>query len=293
MKDNPRSAALILLVTLSLIWGTSFILIKQGLKIFSPDEVGAIRVAAASLCLMPIALFQLRGLQAKQYLRLLASGLLGIFIPAFLFAIAQTRIESSVAGILNTLTPIFTLVIGAIVFQQRFRMISIIGIFVGFMGTAILILTRSGTDLSGGFNPYALLIVVACVCYASNLNLIKYTIPELKAITITSVSVFLIGPIALIYLFFFTHFSEKVIAGNGSFQALAFVVLLGLMGTAIATILFNRLLKISTPLFTSSVTYLIPIVAVVWGLIDHEKLMPGHFVGMAAIIGGVYLANRR
>jgi drug/metabolite transporter (DMT)-like permease len=292
MTDSTKGTAILLLIVLSLIWGTSFILIKQGLKVFEPEEVGAIRVSAAALFLLPAALYRLSNLRLKHFVKLLLSGMMGIFIPAFLFAVAQTRMDSSVAGILNTLTPIFTMIIGALLFQQRFRMISIIGIVLGFAGTFMLMLSRVEGKVEG-VNLYALLIVVACILYGSNLNFIKFKIAELSPMTITSVALLLLGPLSLAYLFGFTGFVGKFSTHQGAWQAFGFTVLLGIMSTATATFLFNRLVKISTPLFASSVTYVMPIVAVMWGVMDGERLYAGHYIGMAAIIGGVYLANRK
>jgi len=292
MHSNPRTKAFLLLGTLSLIWGTSFILIKQGLKAFAPDEVGSLRVTFASLFLLPLAIVKVRELKRDDYWKLFASGMMGVFIPAFLFAMAQTRMPSSIAGILNTLTPIFTMLIGAVVFQQRFKPLTIAGILLGFAGTVMLSLSRSGGNITG-FNAFALLIVLACFFYGSNLNLIKFQIPDLPSLTITSVSLMLIGPLALTYLVAFTDVAHKLEVVDGAWRALGFIALLGLMSTAVATILFNQLVKISTPMFASSVTYLMPIVIVMWGLLDGEQLQAGHFVGMAAIVGGVYLANRK
>lgn len=290
VDNNAR--ALLLLILLALIWGTSFILMKRGLEVFSAGELGSLRVASASVFLLPIAFVKLRELHRVQYMKLLASGLMGIFFPAFLFAIAQTRLESSVTGILNSLTPICTLLVGVFFYSQQFRKQSIIGIVLGLLGTFVLIMANTGGQI-GGVNLFALFVILACVLYATNLNFIKYKITELNALTITSVSLMLIGPLALIYLLGFTAFVDKMANNAGAWPAFGYVVLLGFMSTSLATILFNKLVKISSPLYTSSVTYLIPIVAVLWGLFDGEKLYPGHFVGMAAIIGGVYLANRK
>jgi drug/metabolite transporter (DMT)-like permease len=223
---------------------------------------------------------------------LFASGMMGIFFPAFLFALAQTQLESSVTGILNSLTPICTLLIGVLFFQQSFRRQSIIGIIIGLAGTVILILANSGGTITG-VNFFGILVILACIFYATNLNYIKYKISDLKALTITSVSLMLIGPLAITYLFVFTEFTHKLKTTNGAWTAFGFILLLGFMSTSLATILFNKLVKISSPLYTSSVTYLIPIVAVLWGFSDNEQLFPGHFAGMAAIIAGVYLANRK
>lgn len=292
MSDPNKAKSVILLIVLSLIWGTSFILMKKGLLVFSPGEVGSIRVASASLVLMPFALVRLKELTPGHYGKLFLSGLLGIFIPAFLFATAQTRLESGVTGILNSLTPLFTLAIGVLFFSQVFRNKSIVGILIGLAGTAILIMARSGGQI-GSLNYYSFLIILACVCYGVNLNFIKFRIRDLSSITITSVALLLIGPLALVYLLGFTEFSTRLSDHPGAWKALGFLVLLGIMSTSVATIIFNRLIKISTPLFASSATYLIPVVAVMWGLLDGETLVFGHFLGMMAIITGVYMANRR
>lgn len=292
VPENNKTTSLTLLILLSLIWGTSFILMKRGLLVFSPGEVGSIRVVAASIFLLPIAIVHLKQLNGKHYLQLLASGLMGIFIPAFLFATAQTQLESSVTGIMNSLTPICTLLIGVFLFGQPFRTQSLFGIIIGLAGTVVLIFAKSGGSI-GGINHYALLVIAACVLYALNLNFIKYRITELKALTITSVSIMLISPLALTYLLGFTDFTHKIAVEPGAWQALGYIVLLGIMSTSVATILFNLLVKISNPLFTSSVTYIIPIVAVMWGLLDGEQLVMAHFIGMVAVIGGVYLANKK
>jgi drug/metabolite transporter (DMT)-like permease len=234
----------------------------------------------------------MKNLEGRQYGQLLISGLLGIFFPAFLFATAQTRIESSVTGILNSLTPICTLLIGIFFFGQQFRSQSLLGIIIGLAGSVVLIFANYGGEV-GGLNLYALLVIIACVLYATNLNFIKYKITDLPALTITSVSIMLIGPLALVYLFGFTEFTTKVQTIPGAWKALGYLVFLGIMSTSVATFIFNHLVKISTPLFTSSVTYLIPIVAVMWGLLDGEQLLIGHFIGMVAIITGVYLANKK
>jgi len=291
MDDSLRSRSYVLLGILSLIWGTSFILIKQGLKVFAPDEVGSLRVASASLFLLPVAILELKKINRSDYWKLFTSGMLGVFIPAFLFATAQTRMDSSVAGILNTLTPIFTMLIAGIIFRQRFGQSAVIGILLGFAGTVVLSLSRNGSV--NGFNMFALLIVLACFFYGSNLNFIKFKITHLRSVTITSVALMLISPLAFVYLFGFTDFTDKLATVDGAWRSFGFVVLLGLMSTSVATILSNELVKISSPMFASSVTYIMPIVGVMWGLVDGEKLQAGHFIGMSAIIGGVYLANRR
>jgi drug/metabolite transporter (DMT)-like permease len=293
MTENKKNgSALFLLLILSLIWGTSFILIKQGLKVFSPDTVGALRVTAAAIFLLPFALPRLKEMKPGDPFKLFLSGLMGVFFPAFLFAFAQTKLNSSLAGILNTLSPLWTMILGALFFTQRFRGYAIVGIILSFFGAVLLALSRSGGAITG-FNAYALLIVVACALYGANLNWVKFKIHDLGSITITSISILFIGPIAATYLFFFTDFTYTLTHEPEAWKAFGFIVLLALMSTAVAGLLFNKLLRISSPLYASSVTYIMPIVAVMWGVVDGEKLLPGHFIGMTAILGGVYLANKK
>ncbi len=292
MSDNSRFTAIFLLIILALIWGTSFILMKRGLVVFAPDEVGALRVTSACLVLLPFAFSRLKELPKEQYWKPFASGMMGIFIPAFLFAIAQTRMESSIAGVMNSLTPIFTLIIGIILFDQKFKPLAAFGFLLGLIGTVLLIMARSGGQL-GGVNYYAFLIVIACIFYGCNVNFLKFQLSGLGSMTITSLALLFIGPLAIIYLFGFTEFVTKLTEVPGAWKACGYVVLLGIMSTSVATLLFTRLIKISSPIFASSVTYIIPIVAVMWGVLDGEHLYAGHYIGMATIIGGVYLANRK
>lgn len=292
MEKNNNLIAGFLLAILAIIWGSSFILIKRGLDVFDAGEVGAIRIIAASLFLTPFAISGLKKVEKRHLKFLLAVGFFGSLLPAFLFAKAQTQIASSVAGILNALTPLFTMIIGAFFFSQKFTARTIAGLIIGFGGTVILIIAGPGGTMAS-LNFYALYVVLATVFYGANLNLIKYKIPDLRARTITSMSLIMVGPMAAVYLFGATEFTTKLSEADGAALSLGAIVLLGVMGTAIALILFNQLVKITTPIFTSSVTYLIPIVAVMWGLWDGEQLYPGHYVGMVAIIAGVYLANRK
>jgi drug/metabolite transporter (DMT)-like permease len=292
MPNTPNFRALLLLIVLALIWGTSFILIKQGLKVFAPTEVATLRVSAAFFFSLPFALTRLKGLKLSDYRALFVSGMLGIFLPAFLFSTAQTRLDSSVAGILNTLSPICTIIVGTLFFGQKFRSNAVVGILIGLAGVVMLMLSRDGTSVTG-INYYSLLIVAACLMYGTNLNWIKFRLPGLSALTIMSVSILTIGPFAVAYLFGLTDFTSKLGNVEGSWQALGFVVLLGCMSTAVANLLFTEVVKISTPLFASSVTYLMPVVSVGWGLAVGEKLYPGHYIGFVAILSGVYLANRK
>ncbi|MGK7389568.1 MAG: DMT family transporter [Candidatus Cyclobacteriaceae bacterium M2_1C_046] len=290
-KDELK--AWLLLTVLALIWGSSFILIKKSLLALAPDEVGALRILSASVFLLPFALLRIKRINKKHLPLLLCVGFVGSLLPAFLFAAAQTRIESATAGILNALTPLFTISIGYLFFNQRFNKATLIGLILGFAGTALLVISGSKGNWSD-LNFYALFVVLATIFYGINLNLIKYKIHDLSSVTITSISIVMVGPLALLYLWLFTPFFSEFASANTEYiWSATAIVVLGVMGTAVALIMFNQLVKLTQPVFASSVTYLIPIVAVIWGLIDGEVMRAADYLGLLAIISGVYLANIR
>ncbi len=279
-----------LLIVLALIWGSSFILIKRGLLGLDPFELGTLRIVAAFLFLLPPAVRRFGSIAPKSYPYLLSVGLLGSLVPSFLFAIAQTNLESSITGVINAITPIFTILVALIVYKQKQLPKVFVGILVGFVGTAILITAGKGSVLSN-INFYAFFVVLATICYGINLNLIKHHLEHLHPVTVTSASLLFVGPAAAIYLFGFTDYWSRLTTVDGMWTATFYVSLLGILGTSIALILFNKVLQITDPLFASSVTYLIPIVAVVWGVIDGETLYLMHYIGMVAVGIGVYIAN--
>lgn len=288
---HPTTRSWALLILLTLIWGSSFILIKKGLTVFSATQVSAIRILSASLFMVPFALSWLKRVNKKYYLLIFVSGFIGSFIPAILFAVAQTRLDSAVTGMVNTLTPVFVIIIGALFYSQRINTKMIIGLLLAFAGTTLLMFYGSGGDFS--FNYYAFFIMAATMLYGINVNILKFNLSDLSPIAISSISIFSIGPFAAVQLFLLTDFTERMTTADGSILALTYLSLLGIVGTSMALILFNYLIKVTTPLFSSSVTYLIPIVAVMWGLIDGERLVFLQYFSMAIILLGVFLANRK
>ncbi len=288
----PRGAYLswILLVVLSMIWGSSFILIRKGLQVYTPDQVAAIRIGSGFFASLPIALIQLRKVQWKRLKWLFLSGLQGNFLPAFLFAFAQTRIESSMAGILNALTPLFTLSIGTLFYKQTASLSKLAGVIIGLVGCVWLILTRQA-EFSFQANVFALLIVIATLLYGSNVNLLKFRLQDLHPMITSSVALFLVGPIALIYLFQ-TDVVDRTLNAPGAAMSLLAILALGILSTALALVLFNRLLQISSTLFASSVTYLIPIVSVGWGFFLSEQIGWIEVGGMLVILAGVLIVHR-
>ena len=298
MNSNQSDSNLVnwvFLIVLALIWGSSFILIKRGLEVFSPGEVGAYRIVAAATFLLPLSLPRIKTLNRKQIQNLLLVGLVGSFIPAFLFAKAQTQLSSSLTGVLNALTPLFVVLIGALFFSSKITLRNGIGLGIAFIGVVILVTVKEGADFGtfSAINAYAFFVILACICYGFNLNLIKFRFEKLKPIEITAISLLVVLPMALIYLMAGTDFSYKVTQVDGALEALGYLTLLGVFGTAIALILFNIMVKKVTAVFASSVTYFIPIVAIFWGVLDGEVLLLGHYIGIAAVILGVWFGNRK
>jgi len=290
-QRSPETTSWIILIVLALMWGSSFILIKKGLIAFDPGAVGALRIAFASLFLVIPASRKFKYIKRKKIFLLLTVGFFGSLIPAFLFAKAQTQLDSAVAGILNVITPLWVIIISITLFSQRISIRVFIGMLLGFSGTVWLLL--AGTEGEVIFNYYALFVIAATICYGVNLNIIKYKLAGLDAVTITGVSLSMVGPLAILFLFTGTDFMHAMENHPDAWYSLGALAILGIMGTAIALILFNKLVQITTPVFASSVTYLIPIVAVVWGLVDGEVLTAGRFAGMVLILIGVYVANRK
>jgi drug/metabolite transporter (DMT)-like permease len=251
-------------------------------------------VAAASL-LLPLSLPKLKNLSMTQVKNLLLAGLLGSFIPAFLFPMAQTQLSSSLTGVLNALTPLFVVLVGAVFFNTKITGRNALGLIIAFVGVIILVTYKDGGgwDSLAGINSYALFVIAACICYAFNLHVIKTRFTKLKSIEISSISLLMILPLALTYLFAGTNFSYKLVTHPDALEALGYITILGMVGTATALILFNIMVKSASPFFASLVTYTIPIVAIMWGVLDGEVLLLGHYIGIASVILGVWVGNRK
>jgi len=284
-----------MLFLLALVWGSSFILIKKALLVFSPGEVGAFRIVSAGLVLLPLAIPQLKLLNKRQLGYLLIVGFVGSFIPAFLFAKAQTNLSSSLAGVINALTPLMVGLIGALLFNAKISKRNGIGLIIALFGVCLLVVAGGPEDenIFTGFNLYGLLVVLAAICYGFNVNIIKFKIKEIKPTVITAISLMMVLPLGAIYLLTFTQFSFKLLHVEGALKAAGYIAVLGTIGTAAALVLFNSLVKLVTPVFASSVTYLIPLVAIFWGVLDGEALFALHYLGIFAVILGVWIGNRR
>ncbi|MEO8146258.1 MAG: EamA family transporter [Bacteroidia bacterium] len=290
-KKQDNTTAWILILLLALIWGSSFILMKRGLKSFSFDEVAALRMLSAFIVVIPFAIRNIRQVKSHQWKYLLASGMFGNMIPSFLFPFAQTMVASSMAGMLNSLTPVFVLLLGKFIFGISTKRSAIYGVVVGLASAVALILIR--TQGAIGSNPaYGLYIVLACICYALSVNILRKHLHELDPVLITGFALMFAGIPCTIYLFS-TDFLSRINSQPEAWQSFAAICTLGMLGSGLSTVLFNKLLKMTTALAASSVTYLIPIVSILWGLWDHETIGIYHLIAMTGILGGVYLINKK
>lgn len=290
MNWEKRWFQFAVLLILAFVWGSSFILMKIGLKSFSSPQAAGIRIFFAFLVLLPLSLRNLKQLKRKDLGPLLIAGFLGSFVPAFLFTKAQTRIDSALAGMLNSLTPVFTLLVGLLFFKSRIKWMQVAGLILGLIGA--LGLMTSGKDIAlGNINSYAFFIVLATTCYAFNINVVKSRLTHLNGVQITSLSFFFIGPAALAFLLA-TDFNPVIESVGWQSHLLALAVL-GIIGTASAMLLMNSLIRYSSAVFASSVTYIIPIFAIGWGIFDGELITIFHLLFMGVILFGVYLINRK
>ena len=288
MKSSNRAVSIFLIILLATIWGSSFILMKKGLIVYTPYQVGAIRMFVSMLFLLPFLVGHFKKVEKSRWKYLLLAGLCGNGIPAVLFPLAETKISSALAGMINSTVPIFTLILGVLFFKMKSDKTKLTGIFLGLLG-AILFVGGGGTLESGNSN-YSFFIVIACICYGISVNTIRNYLLGIDAIRNTGFALLFAGIPLGIYLFS-TDFIARTMSSPDAIFSLGCVIVLGLFGTAISTILFNKLIRLTDSLTASSVTYLIPVVALLWGLLDGEKPLLIHYVGFVLIIGGVYLVT--
>lgn len=287
----------LILVLLAAVWGSSFILIKRGLytddgsMLYTPAQVGALRITIAGLFLLPLALRNLQKLKFGKFRIFLLAGLCGNALPAFLFALAQTKIPSSLSGMLNSTVPLFSLLMAYFVFHVKIRSSQWLGMLIG-LGAAIGLLSFGESVTGDNLNIwYASLILVATFLYAVNLNIIKHYLSEHSALAITSLSLMMVAPIGIITLSF-TDIDSTLTTNPSALAGLGYITILAIGGTALALILFNRLVQETNTLFASTVTYLLPIVAVVWGVFDGETVNAEQVCCVGCMLLGVWLINR-
>jgi drug/metabolite transporter (DMT)-like permease len=284
MRQEKKIWHWLVLALLSLIWGTSYILMKKGLESFSTLQIASLRVFITFICLLPVAIKNIVKINKENILSLAIIGFLGNGIPAFLFPMAETRIDSSLAGMLNSLSPVFTLIIGMVVYKRKGIKTQIAGVLLGFIGAVGLLY-----DKSFSFNYYGLFVVLATVLYAFSANEVS-RIKGMNGLQITSLAFFLIGPIAIIHLLC-TDFSAAIHTENW-LRNLGFIAILAIMGSATALAIFYFLIRDTSPVFASIVTYFIPVIAILWGLNDHEHFTLMMLFSFLIILAGVYIINK-
>jgi len=289
---NHKYLPILILAVLALTWGSSFILIKKGLIYFTDLEVGALRIAIAFSVFIPLAIKRRKKITPKHFLYLAIVGFIGSTAPAFLFAKAETGIDSALAGILNSLTPLFTFIISFAFFRYQARWFNMAGLLLALSGAIGLIVISGDGNIAFNFT-YASFVVIATICYAINVNIIHYKLKDLDNITIVTYGFTFAGIPTLFYLLFFTPFINTLTTGTDALYGLGYIAILGVVGTSFALMIFYYLIQVSNTVFASSVTYLIPIVAVIWGVIDGEIFRMSYFLWISLILFGIYLVNTK
>ena len=279
------------LVILSIIWGSSYILIKKGLTGLTPVQLGSLRVIVTTLIIAPIGYNKLKKIPKEKMKWVAVSAFVGSFLPAYLFAFAETEISSSVTAVMVSLTPLFTLLISVVVFNEELLKKQVLGVLVGFTGIIVLV---NNELLSSSFNIiYVMFIVLAAFCYAVNANLLKYKLPNIPALGIVFMSFLFMFIPAFIVLSFSNFPYSDFTSDPLIIESFIYIIILALFGTAIAKVLYIKLLAISTPVFSVSTTYLMPVVAIFWGLLDGEEFKLIQFIGTSIILLGVYLVTKK
>jgi drug/metabolite transporter (DMT)-like permease len=281
-----------LFATITAIWGSSFMLMKEGLIELSAFQVAAMRIFSAGFVLLPVAIRQLQIMPTEKIKMAVLSASIGNFIPAFLFCIAETKINSSLAGIVNALTPLFAILMGVLFFKMPFVWKKVAGVLIGFVGLLLLFLPKSDGIAFDQNQWYALFVVAATMLYGINPNLIVKHLQGINSLHIAAIGLsFLAIPSFLILLFtgYFSSFSMS----PSFIRATAASVILGIFGTAVAQIMFLMLLKRTGVVFSSLATYIMPFVAILWGVYYGEKTSIGEFICLAIILSGVYFANKK
>lgn len=292
MPLKINKSALLIFLILAFIWGSSFILIKRGLVVFTPIQLGSLRIVITFLALLPLVLKRMKNIKTRDWLIMAFSGLVGSFFPAYLFAFAQEGINSSTAGILNSLTPLFALLIGVVFFQFKAKWWNYLGIIITTYGTYGLLSSSGGNSFDFNFK-YGSYILIASIGYGAQVNIVKHFLNHLPSLTIVVLQFFMISIPAMIVLFFYTDFIQLASFEPDFLEAMLYVSILALVATAFALILFYRLVKIVDPVFSTSVTYFIPAIASLWGLLDGEQLGATYILWVSIILLGVFFVNSK
>lgn len=285
---NSRAINWSIFLLLSLTWGSSFILMKIGLEALSPYQVASLRLFSAGIALLPFFLKYIRQTPLHKIPVIILSGILGNLIPAYLFCIAETRIDSALAGILNGLVPLMSLLAGFFLFRAPIVKQQLLGIFIGLLGVVLLFVVK-GVDT--GYWYYGLWIVLATICYGLNIALVHHHLKGYSSLQLGSVALFFCAIFALPVLIF-TGFFPLLSGPEVPWRALSASITLGVLGSGIASVLFYVLINKAGALFASMVTYALPVVAIGWGLLAGERISFLQVLCLGVILAGVYIVNK-
>lgn len=278
------------LLFLSCIWGSSFILIKKSLVGLTFFEMGLMRCVIAFLAFLPFVIYFTKRIDWKRWKEYLLISLTGSAIPAFLYAIAQTEITSIASGILNSLTPSFTLIFGILFFNIKSSLLQVVGVCLGLLGAVFIIMY--GSELYIGAKPaYGLFVVFATMCYALNVHFIKKLFQDDDPLILGAVSFLFVG-LPFLIVAVLIGIPEKVIAEPAAQLSILYLTVLSIMSTVVSLIIYYKLVQRTTPLFASSVTYIMPVIVLFWGVVDGEDLVFFHILGLLMIIMGIYLIRK-
>jgi drug/metabolite transporter (DMT)-like permease len=289
---NTEQKKWFFLFILAITWGSSFILIKKGLQGLSPLQLGSLRTLISALFIFTIGFKSLKTIQSHQWKWIVITGFLGTFFPSFLFAFAETEVDSGVVSILNSLVPLNTILIGLAVFKITSTKTQVFGVILGFIGASMLIFNSMELHPDQNY-LYAGFVVLATVMYASSVNIIKRYLQDVKPIAIATGNFVAIVIPAVLVLSFSNFFTTQTFENDAIYSSIGCVAILSLFGTVMAKIIFNTLIQISSPVFASSVTYLMPVVALLWGLLDGEVFGLNQGLASLLIVSGIYLANKK
>ena len=288
---NNKFINWLIFIALSFIWGSSFILMKEGLERLSALQVASLRIISSGLVLLPVAYKSFKQIPRDKIFITFMSGVLGSLLPAYLFCIAEQGIDSALAGVLNSLTPIFVIIIGALFFQSNTSANKVIGILIAFTGSILLFLSQPDfAEKSNAF--YVLLVVIATIMYGINVNMVSRYLNNIPSLQIASLALSLNAIPAFIVLYF-TGYFKLDFSDHGILFSTGYSCVLGIFGTAIASVIFYMLIKRAGAVFSSMVTYGIPFVAIMWGIIYGEKIGWKQVLSLLIILAGVYVANKK
>jgi drug/metabolite transporter (DMT)-like permease len=290
---HKRSHQWLMLLILSFIWGASFILIKRGLRSFDLFQVASLRMLIAYLILLPFAIKRLHLLKKDKRLiwLFIEVGFIGNAIPSYFFTWAQQYIDSSFAGILNTTTPIFAFLFTVFWFKHKVDKTKWIGLIIGFIGVIGLLLAKGMDNFTSGNGIYALVIILASIFYGVNVNVIKEYLHDFDGLTMTSLAFFFVGPFVIIQLLFFSDLPQHFTYPT-ALQDLLYISILAILGSVVAVVGLNTLIHYSSAIFASSVTYIIPVFAILWGFFDGETIVATQIIFALVVFSGIYLLNK-